>query len=244
MLVELYDQDKPATVQNFLRYVQSGLYRDMFLHRWVPGSFLQGGGWFMAYRNTSAPVITAVPIYGYITNEFNVGRKFTNTFGTLAMARIGGLVNSASSQWFFNLTNNAYLDAIDGGFTVFGRVALGTNILHRFTIFDPTNGVFRTSLGGALSELPMLSTQVEVNSFVYADISVMPAPRLQITVKADGSRQISWNSIPHFVNRLQSTTTWPPVWQSVVATNGTGVAIQIFDASLQRTFRLYRLRIE
>src|SRR5439155_13923276 len=42
--VELYDQDKPVTVQNFVRYVQSGAYSNMFLHRCIPGFIVQGGG--------------------------------------------------------------------------------------------------------------------------------------------------------------------------------------------------------
>src|SRR6516164_3825691 len=81
--VELYDQDKPVTVQNFIRYVQSGRYTNEFSHRLQPGFVLQGGG-FTLYTNT----ISAIPTYPPITNEFNVGRPFSNIYGTIAMAKI------------------------------------------------------------------------------------------------------------------------------------------------------------
>jgi cyclophilin family peptidyl-prolyl cis-trans isomerase len=243
MLVELFDADKPVTVQNFRRYAEGGYYRDMFFHRWVPGFVIQGGGFWTAYRYTS-PQIWTVANFGPITNEYGVGRTFSNTYGTLAMARVSGAPNSASSQWFFNLTNNAFLDKVDGGFTVFGRVAIGTNVLNRFNIFDPTNGIYRTSLGGALSELPILSSQVDPNYFIYVDITVLSAPKLQLALKADGSREISWTSLSNYVNRIEYTSEIPPVWQTLLSTNGTGKLVQIADKAPLRQQRFYRLRLE
>ena len=93
--VELFDADKPVTVQNFLRYTTSGAYSNMFFHRWEPGFVVQGGG----YYSDKVANIWATPSFGNITNEFNVGRRFSNTYGTIAMARIGGLTNSSNSQW-------------------------------------------------------------------------------------------------------------------------------------------------
>jgi len=51
--VELYDQDKPATVQNFIHYVQSGLYTNEFSHRLLPGFVLQAGGFVITNRGTT-----------------------------------------------------------------------------------------------------------------------------------------------------------------------------------------------
>jgi len=246
MLVELYDTDKPVTVQNFKRYVASGYgyYQDMFFHRWAPGFVIQGGGFWMAYRHTADPQIAYVGNYGPIINEYGVGRTFSNTYGTLAMARVSGAPNSASSQWFFNLTNNAFLDKVDGGFTVFGRVAVGTNVLNRFNSFDPTNGIWRTSWGGALTELPVLSTYIDANAFIYVNITVLAAPKLQLALKADGSREISWTSLANYTNHVECAFGTPPVWQTLASTNGTGKLAQIVDRAAFLPQRFYRLRIE
>src|SRR5947208_8271514 len=124
--VELLDQDKPVTVRNFIRYVQSGLFRDAIIHRCIPTFVIQGGGFFVGNRNTTNAILAPIPTFGTITNEFAVGRFFSNVYGTIAMAKAGGDPNSASSQWFFNLANNAAnLDTQNGGFTVFGRVVRG-----------------------------------------------------------------------------------------------------------------------
>ena len=131
--VELYDQQKPVTVQNFRRLVQSGAYQNTFFHRAVPGFVVQGGGYFTTRRfstNDFAPPwshLGRVPNFGSISNEFNVGPQFSNTNGTIAMAKLGGDPNSATCEWFFNLANNsANLDNQNGGFTVFGRVVRDT----------------------------------------------------------------------------------------------------------------------
>src|SRR5262245_23559900 len=127
--VELFDQDKPQTVRNFLLYVRSQAYSNSFFHRCVPGFVVQGGGFVVTnpldlvrFSN-----YTAVADYGQLTNEFLVGPRLSNLFGTLAMAKVGGDPDSATSQWFFNLGNNTNLDAQNGGFTVFGRVLASTN---------------------------------------------------------------------------------------------------------------------
>src|SRR5438552_9026581 len=95
--VELYDQDKPVTVQNFIRYVQSGRYQDEFTHRLMPGFVIQGGGFTITNRGTTNWQIMGVPAYAPIANEFGVGRRFSNVYGTIAMAKLGGDTNSATS---------------------------------------------------------------------------------------------------------------------------------------------------
>src|SRR5262245_17089916 len=107
--VELYDQDKPVTVRNFLRYVQSGLYRDSIFHRCPTKPFtgvtdfvVQGGGVYVAERNTTNAGLALIPTFEPIPSEYGVGRVFTNGYGTLAMAKLSGNTNSATSQFFFN----------------------------------------------------------------------------------------------------------------------------------------------
>ena len=143
MEVELYDQDKPVTVQNFLNYIESGRYQNEIAHRLVPGFVIQGGG-FTLVSNT----ITPVPTFPPITNEFGVGRQFSNVYGTIAMAKLGGDTNSATSQWYFNLTNNAFLDAPDTNdfFVVFGHVIAGTNVLNIFNSFQNYTGTQQSNL--------------------------------------------------------------------------------------------------
>jgi uncharacterized protein (TIGR03437 family) len=108
----------PATVANFLSYVNSGAYNNTIFHRSVPGFVIQGGG-FQYQGGSVITTATTAPV----TNEFNV----SNTTGTIAMAKLSGSPNSATSQWFFNLANNGTngnaLDSTNGGYTVFGKVA-------------------------------------------------------------------------------------------------------------------------
>ena len=136
--VEMFDQDKPVTVSNFLHYVRSGAYHNLLVNRVVPGFVLQAGGlWTASPLSSSVFGVSQTPDYGNITNEFSVGPRLSNTNGTIAMARIGGLTNSASSEWFFNLANNSNsLDNLDGGFTVFGRVINSTSALGALDYFN------------------------------------------------------------------------------------------------------------
>ena len=127
--VELFDSEKPETVRNFLLYVRSGAYSNTFFHRCVPGFVVQGGG-FMVTNLTSGSSFASyreVTNYGRLKNEFSTGATISNSFGTIAMAKIGNDPDSATSQWFFNLASNTNLDTQNGGFTVFGRILPTTN---------------------------------------------------------------------------------------------------------------------
>ena len=256
--VELYDQDKPVTVQNFIRYVKSGAYTNMFLHRCLPGFVVQGGGFSVANRaDTNAFFPNGyrlVPNFGAITNEFNVGPRFANSFGTIAMAKSGGDPNSASSQWFFNLADNsANLDNQNGGFTVFGRVIRGTNVLGFFNLLDKSTyyGIFdmtwawtNSPFGQTFSDLPVnyagrfYPRYVDL-VYVY-DLSFLSVRVQQFT---NHTRQISWNSITNAVNYVEFTTNLPPVWFSLVATNGTGSPLNVLDSNTNAPSRFYRVRV-
>ena len=116
--IELFDEETPLTVENFLNYVNDGDYEDSFVHRSIPGFVIQGGGF--TFKDE---VVGAIPEDPPVENEF----KHSNIRGTIAMAKIGGDPDSANSQWFINLADNS--DSLDGSdgqgggfFTVFGRV--------------------------------------------------------------------------------------------------------------------------
>lgn len=115
ILVELFDDAAPQTVANFRTYMDAGDYANSLIHRSVPGFVLQGGGYWY-------PDWWEIPRRDPVPNEFGI----SNTRGTLAMAKLGGDPDSATSEWFFNLADNSEnLDNQNGGFTVFGRVILG-----------------------------------------------------------------------------------------------------------------------
>src|SRR6202167_2054791 len=120
--IELYPEEAPLSVKNFLQYVDSGFFDGTIFHRIVPGFVIQGGGLTADFSNkeTRAP----------ISNEAKNGLK--NTRGSLSMARTSD-VNSATSQFFVNLTDNAFLDnsARDFGYAVFGRVTDGMDVIDK-----------------------------------------------------------------------------------------------------------------
>jgi peptidyl-prolyl cis-trans isomerase A (cyclophilin A) len=243
MVIELFDRDKPITAGNFLAYLDEGLYRDTFVQRWVPGFVIQGGGYFVTNRLGAGAAFSAVPTGPAIPNEYGAGRVYGNLYGTIAMARVGGVTNSATSQWFINLADNSSLDAVDGGFTVFGRVALGTNILNRFNNTSLTNGIWLANAGGALATLPVLSSQPTYNDLVYTDMGRLAPPRLQVAAQPGGTRVLSWTTLAGFTNHLEWSDVLPPRWQMLASRPGDGGLATVTDSATV-TQRVYRLRIQ
>jgi cyclophilin family peptidyl-prolyl cis-trans isomerase len=255
--VELYDQDKPATVQNFIHYVQSGLYTNEFSHRLLPGFVLQAGGFVVTNRGTTNWSAVAVPTYAPVTNEFNTGKFYSNVFGTIAMAKTSD-PNSATSQFFFNLADNsASLDnpTNSGGFTVFGQVVAGTNVLGMFNKFQywtypwaalsqPTNLVLYDGYASPFDTLPLvaagLNLSITDSNLVFIDVSLLT---VQIAATANGTCDVSWNSVAGMTNYVEFTTHFPPVWQPLFATNGNGSAMTTTDSTTNNTPRFYRVRV-
>jgi cyclophilin family peptidyl-prolyl cis-trans isomerase len=120
----LLNTEAPLTVANFLAYVRGGDYTNVFFHRSarLPAPSLapfviQAGG----FKWTDAGAIERVTTRGNVRNEYSASRS--NLRGTVAMAKLGGDPDSATSQWFVNLGDNSTnLDNQNGGFTVFARV--------------------------------------------------------------------------------------------------------------------------
>lgn len=128
--LELFDTVTPLTVQNFLNYVNRGAYNGSYFHRLDRGFVLQGGGYHFVPYLGPVPIPADPPV----VNEFSE----SNVRGTVAMAKFSGDPDSATSQWFVNLTDNsANLDNQSGGFTVFGRVlGDGMNVLDTINELD------------------------------------------------------------------------------------------------------------
>lgn len=120
--VELYEEDAPQTVANFLRYVDEGFFDGTIFHRIVPGFVIQGGGLTsdLSQKKTHPPV----------RNE--AGNGVRNQRGTLSMARTDE-IHSATSQFFVNLADNDFLDQRPGqyGYAVFGQVTEGMDVIDK-----------------------------------------------------------------------------------------------------------------
>ncbi len=141
--VNLFVETTPATVTNFLDYVNNGAYTDSIFHRSVPDFVIQGGGF--TYGGT-LPLAT-VPANAAVANE----PELSNVRGTIAMAKIGGQPDSATTQWFISLVDNSGdLDGDNGGFTVFGVV-----MDNGMDVVDAIAALDRFNFGGALAETPL-----------------------------------------------------------------------------------------
>lgn len=123
--LELYPDEAPQTVQNFLHYVDSGQYDGTIFHRVIQGFMIQGGGFTADFsrKQTGEP----------IQNEANNGLK--NRRGTIAMARTMD-PHSATAQFFINTRDNVSLDhraenTRGFGYCVFGKVTEGMDVVDR-----------------------------------------------------------------------------------------------------------------
>lgn len=123
--LELDDEKAPETVANFVRYAKDGHYDGTIFHRVIDGFMVQGGGFTkgMNQKETREP----------IRNEAMNGLR--NLRGTIAMARTM-VVDSATSQFFINLVDNAFLDFQSPtpqgfGYAVFGKVTDGMDVVDR-----------------------------------------------------------------------------------------------------------------
>jgi peptidyl-prolyl cis-trans isomerase A (cyclophilin A) len=131
ILIELDEAKAPKTVENFLQYVKDKHYDGTVFHRVIDGFMIQGGGFTaeMQQKPTRPPIAL----------EANNGLK--NDRYTIAMARTGN-PNSATSQFFINVKNNDSLNAPnpDGyGYTVFGRVVAGTDVVDKIRAVQTGN---------------------------------------------------------------------------------------------------------
>ena len=125
IVLELYADKAPKTVENFLAYVSAGFFDGTLFHRVIPGFMIQGGGFDAQQRQK--------PTNSPIQNEADNG--VANARGTVAMARTGD-PHSATAQFFINLKDNGFLNHSGKnpqgwGYTVFGKVTEGMDAVDR-----------------------------------------------------------------------------------------------------------------
>jgi peptidyl-prolyl cis-trans isomerase A (cyclophilin A) len=137
IVLELFPDKAPKTVENFLGYAESGFYEGTLFHRVIPGFMIQAGAYTTDFqeKDTRAPV----------ENESRNG--LSNTRGTVAMARFPD-PDSATSQFYINVVDNPSLDYPSyGGYTVFGKVVKGMDVADAISKVPTTRR-------GSLSDLP------------------------------------------------------------------------------------------
>jgi len=141
IVLELDDSRAPATVDNFLSYVDDGFYDQTIFHRVIEGFMVQGGGFTSSYQKK--------PTRPPITNEANNG--LSNSRYTIAMARTNS-PHSATAQFFINTVDNHNLDHTSAtprgwGYTVFGRVIEGAEVVQSISeVPTGAGGPFRSDV--------------------------------------------------------------------------------------------------
>ncbi|HEY7214466.1 MAG TPA: peptidylprolyl isomerase [Thermoanaerobaculia bacterium] len=125
IVLELYPDKAPKTVENFLQYVRSGFFDGTIFHRVIPDFMIQGGGFTSDMRQKP----TRTPIQ----NEADNG--VANARGTIAMARTND-PHSATAQFFINLKDNGFLNHTGKhpqgwGYTAFGKVTAGMDVVDK-----------------------------------------------------------------------------------------------------------------
>lgn len=147
-VVELYADKAPATVDNFLRYVNDGFYQGTIFHRVIPGFVVQGGGFTKDYEQKP----TREPVKNEAANNLK------NATATLAMARTND-PHSATAQFFINVADNDFLNhkaptAQGWGYCVFGKVTEGTEVVDRIK-------AVATGRSGMHSDVPREDVMIE-----------------------------------------------------------------------------------
>lgn len=146
--LELWPEKAPKTVENFVNYAQSGHYEGTIFHRVIDGFMIQGGGMNADMKEKSTRK--------GIVNEAANGLR--NDLGTIAMARTSD-VNSATSQFFINLSGNSFLNHRDEspsgfGYCVFGRVVDGMDVVNKI-------GKVKTASSGYHQDVPREAVLIE-----------------------------------------------------------------------------------
>jgi cyclophilin family peptidyl-prolyl cis-trans isomerase len=157
IVLELYPDKAPKTVENFLAYIKDGHYKGTVFHRVIPGFMIQGGGFDKAFQQK--------PTRQPVENEAANGLK--NELGTVAMARTSD-PQSASAQFFINVADNAFLNYTAPtqrgyGYTVFGKVIRGMDVVNKIAAMPTSSG------GPFPSDVPKETVIIEDIKLVAAD---------------------------------------------------------------------------
>ncbi len=156
IVIELFADRAPLTVENIIEYVEDGFYEDTIFHRVINGFMVQGGGF--------GQDLVKKEVREGVRNEADNG--LPNERGTVAMARTSE-PHSATAQFYINLVSNESLNhrdktAAGWGYTVFGRVVEGMNVVDRIART-------RTQTRGTMRDVPVLPIVIERASIRYPE---------------------------------------------------------------------------
>ncbi len=218
LYLALFDSATPLTVANFRNYITSGAFSSNFFHRSLPGFILQTGGFKFQGNN-----LAYVPTFPPVVNEPGI----SNTRGTIAMAKLPGDPDSATSGWFINLADNSSnLDFQNGGFTVFGRV-LGNgmtgivDVLASVPTYDLTYNPAAPVFNLPWTDIPLsgdpfvdntlyLSYFLESSAYLVSPLSYQVSsdnPALVTATVTDGVLQLSASATAAGQTTVRLTTT-------------------------------------
>ena len=167
-VVQLYPEQAPVSVENFLQYVDDGFYNGTVFHRVIPDFVVQGGG--------MVPALTEKATRAPIANESDNGR--TNVRGAVALAYAEDPA-SATSQFIINVADNADLDATadSPGYTVFGRVVEGMDVVDSIAALP-------TAARDGLTDVP-------VENVILEDIELILIPTGQLELTPEGGAYVA-----------------------------------------------------
>ena len=180
--IELDVEKAPISVKNFEAYAKDGFYAGTVFHRVMPGFMIQGGGF--DFHGDYPDGLHDKGVHGGmrdpIVNEWTNGLK--NTRGSVAMARLGGQADSATSQFFINLADNDFLDTPrDGaGYAVFGRVVAGMDVVDAIAAVP-------TETAGRLQNVPSSPVMIEGVSIFQTEADAAKAAK-SVAITAAKSR--------------------------------------------------------
>jgi len=164
IIIELYPDKAPKTVENFLRYAKEGFYEGTLFHRVIKNFIIQAGGYTTDY--------TKKPTHEPVANESKNGLK--NLRGSVAMARNFDDPDSATSQFFININSNYSLDyqelREELGYTVFGQMIGGMDVV------DKIQATETGSFGPLRKNVPKTSIIIAKMTIEQAPPKGIPAP--------------------------------------------------------------------
>jgi cyclophilin family peptidyl-prolyl cis-trans isomerase len=231
--VLLNPSSAPLSVTNFASYANRGSYDSTIIHRsttYNPDSIqiVQGGG-FELVGNSIEPVVTDPPI--------PLEGGAANARGTLAMARAND-PNSATSQWFFNLTNNTGLDF---NYAVFGRV-LGPGLsvvdaIGKLTVYDASG-----SLGPVFTELPLFADALQAQNLVLINSVRVEPFAITNFLRVGNTAELRWTALStNTPVRVERSTDLTGPWTAIATNLTTG---SFTDTNVPSSAAFYRLVTE
>jgi len=173
IVFELYPEEVPVTVANFVDYVEADFYTNLIFHRVIDDFMVQGGGF---YRDSNDDMVQKTPIYSPIPLEIDPDLRHLD--GSVAMARTSD-PNSATSQFYICDGSQAFLD---DEYAVFGKVTSGMNVVREIALV-PTHSE------GGQSDVPVDDVIIETMSVSYSSSQPSDntgAPSVVSTTPANG----------------------------------------------------------